>query len=344
MKVAVFKEHGRPLRVEDVPYPIPGPHQAVIKVCRCGICATDLFMTSLRGAESKLPSYTPNMVIGHETAGEVVEVGPGVEHLKVGDHVTGHAVQRACGRCRECLEGLPQWCSGDGVFGSFGGFAEYSIVHDAFTVRLPKSISMESAALIEPLACALHGVRLAKLEPGARVLIIGAGPIGLGAAFWARHRGAGRVVMMARSERRKPMAMQFGGHAFISGTHVDVEQVINSSLGGPPEVVLECSGARGTFQDAINYVRPRGTIIEIGYCGVVDAFTPAAGLCKEATIRFSMMYSMADFKVVADVLDSSVIDPSIMITNTVNLAQLSEVFEALRKPNDECKVMVDPWG
>ena len=339
MKVAVFKKPGEPLRLEEAPRPVPGPGLALIKVCRCGICATDLAMTSGIGA-----TYPLNTVVGHEIAGEVLEIGPDIERLKVGDRVTGLAVQGGCGKCLACLEGNPHWCSGGGHLGNFGGYAQLSMLREAFAMKLPGTLSMADGALIEPLACALHAVNLAKMDPGARVLIIGAGPIGLGCAFWARRLGAGRIVVMARSKRRESLALELGATSFISGTHADTARDVHSALGGVPDVVLECTGAKGMFGEALNQVRARGTVVVLGFCSVPDAFIPAVGLGKELTIRFSMMYKLTDYEVVADVLDAGHVDPRVMITDTISLEQLPATFEALRQPNEQCKVMVDPWA
>jgi threonine dehydrogenase-like Zn-dependent dehydrogenase len=338
MKVAVYKKAGERLRVEDAPLPIPGAGQALIKVCRCGICATDLFMTAGHAV-----SYAPNTVIGHEIAGEVLEIGPDVDHLKVGDHVAAFAVQRGCGRCPACLEGVPHWCTGGGDLGNYGGFAQVSMVREIFALKLPRTVAMADGALIEPLACSLHGVNLARLDPDARVLVIGAGAIGLGTMFWARRGGAGRIVAMARSDRHRALAMQMGADAFISGDREDTTHAVQSALQGAPDVVFECSGATGMIAEAINQVRPRGTIVELGFCCVPDTFVPAAGLGKEITLRFSMMYNMNDFRGVADALDRGELNARALVTDTISLDQLPDALEGLRQPHNQCKVLVDPW-
>ena len=337
MKAAVFKKPGVPLQVEEVPTPKPGPGQAVIKVCRCGICATDLQMTSGEG----VASYDLNSVAGHEFAGEIVEIGPGVERLKIGDLVAGLAVQNACGKCSACLDGVPQWCH-TGNISNNGAFSQYTLVREPFVLKLPKTFSMIDGALIEPMACGLHGVHLAALAPRARVLVMGAGAIGLGAAFWARQLGAGRIAVMARSNRRADMAMAMGADKFLSGP--DAAQQVQAALGGMPDVVFECSGAIGSFGEAINLVRPRGTIVELGFCTFPDSHIPAAALAKEITVKYSFLYSLHDYQVVADCFDAGHVEPRAMITETVSLDNLPPLFEAMRGPNNQCKVMVDPWA
>ena len=120
MRAAVFQGVDQPLSIEEVADPDPLPRMAVVRVGACGICGTDLSITSGRG----FLQMPPGFVLGHEYAGEVVAVGPDVERLRVGDHVTSLAIP-ACGRCPQCLQGDPQWCTGDGKLMGSGAYAEY---------------------------------------------------------------------------------------------------------------------------------------------------------------------------------------------------------------------------
>src|SRR5207253_1613402 len=132
--------------------------------------------------------FETGSVIGHEFAGEVVALGKDIEHLEVGDRVTSMPFT-GCGRCVTCLAGRPNFCAG--FRGMAGGFAEYVVATGRTAIKLPATLSLADGALIEPLAVGLHGASLARLHPGSRVLVIGAGPIGLAAVFWARKLGAG---------------------------------------------------------------------------------------------------------------------------------------------------------
>ena len=194
MKAAAFKGAGVPLQIEHRPDPTPQPDEVVIQVARCGICGTDLAMTDGAG-----PLFDLDSIPGHEFAGEIVAIGSAVSRLKIGDRVTAMPFV-GCGVCEVCLAGRPNFCAQ--FRGMAGGFAEYVPANERVTIRLPSGLSTEDGALIEPLAVSLHGVALAQMTPGARVLIIGAGPIGLGAAYWARRHGAGRVAVTATSNRR----------------------------------------------------------------------------------------------------------------------------------------------
>jgi (R,R)-butanediol dehydrogenase/meso-butanediol dehydrogenase/diacetyl reductase len=140
------------------------------------------------------------------------------------------------------------------------------------------------------------------------------------------------------------MAMEMGADAFLSGKHEDTARAVNQALGGPPDVVIEATGAPGMIGEALTLVRPKGTVVVLGFCTVADTFYPAAGVGKELNVRFSMMYGLKDYEVVARELDAGRLDPHPMVTETISLDQLPATFEALRKPNDQCKVLVDPWA
>jgi len=334
MKAPVFKGVGKPLVIETVPDPTPGEGQVVLEVARCGICGTDLHMT-----DGHAQTFPDNCVIGHEFAGEVVAVGKGVSKFKTGDRVAALAVV-GCGHCANCLAGETMWCD-SGLIGSLGGYGQYAVAHAHAAIKLPTVLSQEDGALIEPLAVALHGVTLAQMQPGARVLVQGAGPIGLGCVFWARHVGAGRIAVTSRSRRCESIAMEMGATAFVQSSE-HLEQDVNAALGGPPDVVFECVGVPGQIAQAVNLVRPRGTVMLLGNCMVPDTFVPAAAMFKQVRLQGSMVYNVAEFATVADVLASGKVEPRAMVTDIVGYDQLPEMFESLRKPTSQCKVVINP--
>jgi (R,R)-butanediol dehydrogenase/meso-butanediol dehydrogenase/diacetyl reductase len=334
LKAPIFKGVGRPLVIEELADPTPAAGEIVIEVARCGICGTDLHMT-----DGHAQTYPEGSVIGHEFAGEVVAVGPGVTKFKPGDRAAAMPVV-GCGHCSNCLAGETMWCDA-GLIGILGGFGQYALGQAHASIRLPQTLSSNDGALVEPLAVSLHGVALADLKPGSRVLVQGAGAIGLGCAFWARQLGAGRVAVTSRSRRNEELAMQMGATAFVA-SGPDLAGQVGSALGGPPDVVFECVGVPGQLAQAIDVVRARGTVVLLGNCMVADTLYPAQAMFKQIRIQGSMVYSLKEFETVADVLDSGRVDPRAMVTDTIGYAQLPEVFEALRKPTTQCKVMVDP--
>ena len=337
MKAAVFQGIGKPLAIEERPEPAPGPGEAVIKVGRAGICGSDLHMTAEQGS-----SIVPGTIIGHELAGEVVALGKGVDNLRIGDRVAPLPFV-GCRHCAACDDGRPHHCA-QARIDVVTGFAQFSRVGANDCIVLPPQLSEEDGALIEPLAVGLQGVRKAGLRIGSRVLVLGAGPIGLASAFWARRLGATRVAMMARSKRREGFARTFGATHFIAQSEVaDPAAAINDALGGPPEVIFEAAGVAGAVGKAMEYVAPRGTIIALGFTTEPENYSCTVAIMKEVRVWFSMVYEKRDFQYTAEIMAAGEHAPRAMITDTVSLEAMPAKFESLRRPTADCKVMVAPW-
>lgn len=334
MRAAVFKALGKPLVIETVPDPVPGAGEVLLEIGRCGICGTDLHITEdpVFGAES-------GMVLGHEFAGTIVDTGAQVEGLRRGDHVAVLPV-RSCGRCGACLAGKPACCAQMQITG--GGYGQYATAQQAQCLKLPAGLSLMDGALVEPMAVGLHGTQLAPVEPGARVLIIGAGPIGLAVAFWARRLGATRVAVTAASNRREELALRMGATDFIAPSD-DLVASVSRTLGGPPDVVFEAVGKPGLVARSVDLVRPRGTVVVLGLCTVADTFNPFQTMVKEVRIQPAMLYTRAEFETAADALGQSGTQVQAMVTETVTLTELPGAFEALRHRTTQCKTQVDPW-
>jgi len=335
MRAAVFQGAGQKLRVEQRPDPAPGPGQVVLRLGACGICTTDVSVTSGRGSIQVPPGFVP----GHEYAGEVVALGAQVERLRVGDRVAVLPCP-SCGTCASCLEGEPWWCANE-TPPQPGGFAEYAAVNERDTVLLPEPLTLADGALVEPLAVGLHGVHLAQLDPGDRVLVLGAGPIGLATTFWARRLGAGRIAVMATSRRRERFASELGASAFLVAGEDPAAQAAEA-LGGPPRIVIEAAGVAGALARALDVVADRGTVLALGFLTVADSFVPALAMRKQVRLQFAWAYGMRDYRHVVETLAAGAVQPRAMITETVSLDGLVDVFETLRGPNQQCKVMVEP--
>jgi len=333
MKAAIFQALHRPLVVETLADPKPAGDEVLIRVGRCGICGSDLHMT-----EEPAFGVAPGTVLGHEFAGEVIEVGPHAEGLKVGDRVAV-APLRGCGGCPSCLAGEPAWCHKMMLQG--GGYAEFALATDRQCLKLPKTTSIEDGALVEPLAVALHGVMLSGLKAGQRVLVMGAGPIGLGVAFWARRRGAAKVAVADLNMLQSERAHALGATSFVT-VNEDANARVHAALGGAPDIVFECVGRPGAIAQALDYVGPRGTIVMLGLCTALDSFVPFAAVSKEARLITSAFFNMGEYQASLDALDGGHAQPHALISDTVTLTTLPEVFEALRKRTSQCKVMVHP--
>ncbi|TAK53329.1 MAG: alcohol dehydrogenase [Gammaproteobacteria bacterium] len=337
MKAAVFKGPGRGLVIEERPDPVPGPGEIVIRVGRVGICTSDLNMTSGHGYQ-----YPAESVFGHEFAGEVVAVGPGVTEFRRGDRVAPLPFI-GCGHCAACGAGRPQSCAEVQNF-VVAGYCQYSRVGVRDCVRLPAEVSDEEGALVEPLAVGLQGVRKAGMTAGARVLVMGAGPIGLACAFWARRLGASRVAVLARSARRAALATAVGADAFIASAGVaDVTAAAGQALGGAAEIIFEAAGAPGSIGMAVDLAGPGGTIVVMGLSTEPETFLPATAVFKELRLLFSLCYERSDFQQVVAAIAAGDHRVRALITDTIPLAALPERFERLRGSHADCKVLVAPW-
>lgn len=342
MKAAVFKGLGQPLSIENRPDPVPGPGQVVLKVGCIGICGTDLHMTSGQGQQ-----YENDTIPGHEFAGEVIALGPDVARLKIGDRVAPMPFV-GCGKCGPCLAGESRWCIEQTLGGLGGAFCQYALAGERDCAILSPEVSDVDGALIEPLAVGLHGVRMAEMDVGARVLVLGAGAIGLSSAFWAKRLGAGRVVVSAYGNRRAEIAKSLGANAFVAQKNLSEEEAgaaFCNALDGEPDIIIEAVGMAGVIAKAINWAKSRGTILSLGFYGEPDPIIPALAMWKQLRLQFSMVYDQTDFQYIADVMAAGERTPRNMITDTVSLDSLAVKFESMRaSTSTDCKVMIDPWA
>ena len=333
MKAAVFKGVGKPLSVESRPDPTPEPDEVVIRVGRCGVCSSDLAMTSGEGV-----TYPPESILGHEYAGEVMDVGRDVDTLHVGDRITSLPM-RSCGKCAACMRGYPLGCAS--MVPMMSGYAEYSQVKERWALKLPDALSLADGALIEPLASSLRGVAMSGIRPGSHVVILGAGAIGLGAAFWARRMGASRIVVVARSQRQSDLAAAMGATHFLTQGE-DLAERLGRVLDRPPEVVFECVGKPGSLNQGVELAAPGGSVVSLGMCMQADSVVPFFAGVKNVVLRFSAAYELRDFEAAVDAMDSGAAEPRAMISGTIRLGELPEVFEQLRYTHRGCKTLVQP--
>ncbi|MFC3098443.1 alcohol dehydrogenase catalytic domain-containing protein [Alteraurantiacibacter palmitatis] len=333
MKAVTFQGLHTPLAFEDVPDPTPGTGELVVKVGRCGICGSDLHMT-----EDAAYGCKHGDILGHEFAGEVVALGKNTTGPKVGDLVSVIPL-KSCGQCAHCLRGEVQWCTGFGLQG--GGYAEYAVTRPNQCVPLPSGLTLADGALIEPLAVALHGVNLSGMKTGDKVLVLGAGPIGLAVAFWARRLGAGRVAVQDIATFQQERALDMGADVFVVDPANPVASA-EAALGGKADVVFECVGVPGLIAQGVEQVRPRGTILLLGLCTKPDTFNSFAMLSKEVRLVTSAFFTVQEYEAALKALEMGAVEPRVMVTGTITLAETPAVYEALKHRTQQCKVMIAP--
>jgi 2-desacetyl-2-hydroxyethyl bacteriochlorophyllide A dehydrogenase len=335
MKAAVFQALGQPLSIAEIGDPRPKRDEVLLKICRCGICGSDLHMTA-----EPVFGISHGYVLGHEISGEVIEAGAETGDLNPGDQVSV-APLNGCGKCPQCLRGEPAWCENMQLIG--GGYAEYAAIAGRQCRKLPWGVSSTDGALAEPLAVSLHGVRRSGMKPGDRVLIVGAGAIGLAIAFWARRLGAREVIMADLHRLQEQRAMDLGATAFFVSDEVLCRRLDERCPGGP-DIVFECVGKPGLIDFCISLVRPRGKVVVLGLCTAPDDMDSFRAISKEVDIAMSVFFDMHEFAQAIEALDSGRFAPQHLISDTIGLELLPTVFEALRQRTTQCKVLIDPFG
>jgi (R,R)-butanediol dehydrogenase/meso-butanediol dehydrogenase/diacetyl reductase len=340
MRAAVFNGVGKPLSIERVPDPAPEPDELLVKVSASGICGTDLHLSQLEGG------LAPGSIMGHEFAGEIVAVGKQARgSWREGERIAV-VPYLACGTCQACQDGGDVLFCPSVRYTGFGevsgGYAELARVGSSEAVRLNARIPDAIGAMVEPLCVALQAVEHADLSSDARVLITGAGPIGLAVAHWARFQGTRDVIVSEPVESRLRMALELGATAVIDPSKQDVASAYEKEAGGPPDVIFECVGAPGLIQQGIELVRPKGRIIVVGVCMGEDRWSPGSAIQKSLTLHFSIGYRVRHFQLAIDMLAAERIRPAPMITQTVSFAAFPDTFEGLRHPSTQCKVILDP--
>lgn len=322
MRAAVFSGPGLPLTIQDIDRPQIASDEILVRVAHCGICGTDIHAS--REGPFMAP---PNTVFGHEFSGEIVELGSALtgQQFNVGDRVTS-------------LPFIKDQTIGLGAV--TGAYAEFVKVDPASVVKIPDELDDLNGALVEPLAVGLHSVKMAGGVDEKRILIIGAGPIGLACALWCRFFGARDVVISEMVPARINMAKQLGFHDIVDPA-ADVSMQYREITGGEPAVQFECVGKPGLMQQCIERAPRHGLIMGIGLCDNPDTITPLIAFGKELRIQWAVAYDKEDWDFTMKMMINGRIDGSPMITNVVSLDELPSMFEALQSPTDQCKVIID---
>jgi (R,R)-butanediol dehydrogenase / meso-butanediol dehydrogenase / diacetyl reductase len=343
LRALEFQETGQPLRLTERPQPTPAPGEVLVKVAYCGICGSDVHAT-----EASASQVGPGTVLGHEFSGAVAASrDPG---WKPGDRVIGVPLQ-PCDSCRpqgECKDMLGILCPRNRIIGMSpdvpGGYAEYVRINGRQLLRVPDRIPLDAAALAEPLAVGAHAVRLAGQLLGRRVLIIGAGPIGLATTAFARRAGSRDVVVSEIDPTRRARALRLGSSAVVDPAAGPIAAAFRSITGGAPDVVFECVGVPGILAQCIEVAGIRGRIVIVGVCRHEDRIMPRAAIRKELLLQFVLGYSAEDFRLSLDLLGSAGFDPGTVITQRVTFEGLPGVFESLRHPNAHGKVLLQTFA
>jgi len=324
MKAVVY--HGeRDLRVEEAAEPAAGAGQVVVRMRATGVCGSDL-----HAYQHATPRRKPPLVLGHECAGEVAAVGEGVSDLAAGDRVVSHPVW-PCGHCDWCLQGLVQFCEEKRVLGIDvpGTFAELFVAHHKMILPIPEGMPYERAALAEPLACAARAGGVADLEGAERVLIIGAGTMGLFVLGWIRARTKAEITVTDLSAQRLKSATLLGADETVVAGDLEDEE---GRTVGSFDVVFEAVGVEETIHRAVELARTHATVVVIGTLAGRPGIPLMKTVSSEVTIRGSYVSSLANFRDALGELSRGDAPVARLATQVEPLARTAALFERLSAP------------
>ena len=340
MRVAVWYNN-RDVRLEERPVPRLGPGELLVRIIASGICGSDV-MEWYRLDRAPL-------VLGHEIAGEVVEVGAGVKGYKVGDRVAvAHHVP--CHTCHYCLSGNPTVCETlRRTNFDPGGFAEYvrlpAINVDRGVFLLPDDVSYEEATFVEPLACVLRGQRRAHLQPGQSVLVIGSGISGLLHVMLARALGAGRISAVDINSYRLEAARKLGADTVFPASEFSPERLRQENGGYLADLVIVCTGAVTAINQALASVARGGVILFFAPTGpgvtvplsINDVFWR-----NDVTLATSYAGSPADYAAALQLIQVRRLPVGDMITHRLGLAETGLGFRLVAGAGESLKVVIEP--
>jgi len=342
MRAAVMRE--RRLVVADVPDPVPGPGQVLVKTLACGICGSDLhalrhaerLVEAARsaGAQGFVMDLSRDVVMGHEFCAEILEFGPGTERrLRAGERVCS----------------MPSVLHGGGVAtvgysNDFpGGYGERMLLMEPLLLPVPNGLATEAATQTEPFAVGEHAVVKAALEPADAPLVVGCGPVGLAVIAALRRRGALPIVASDFSPARRALAQKLGAHVAVDPSRESAFSRLAQEAPGRSVVVFECVGVPGMLDRLCREAPARARIVVAGVCMEEDRIHPFVPLAKELELRFVLGYAPDEFAGTLRAIAEGEIDVAPLVTGKVGVDGVAGAFEALASPERHAKILVEPW-
>lgn len=330
MRAAVFRGPKEPLRVEDVPSPVPGPGEVRLRVSACGFCHTDLHYLD----HGVAPAKAPPLILGHEVAGHVESLGPGAEGVSIGDPVLVPAVL-PCGRCDLCRSGRENICRSGRMLGNHvdGGFAEFLVVPSRDLVPLASEIDpVRGCVIADALTTPYHAVvNRAAVRAGEWVVVIGCGGVGINVVQFAAAAG-GQVIAVDLSEAKLEMARQLGAEEAInpSGT-ADVGKAVRKITGDGAEVALEVVGSPGTIAMGFSTLRRGGRLCLVGYSASPAELPAHRVMFLEQTVVGSLGCRPTDYPRVVELVRRGKVRLDPVVTGRVSLEEIGTAADRLRR-------------
>jgi threonine dehydrogenase-like Zn-dependent dehydrogenase len=349
---------GRALIVDDMPDPIAGKGQTLVKTLACGICGSDLHNlsdlehvadTARRAGAGDGINAARDMVFGHEYCAEILEHGA---------ETTGKLMPgtRVVAMPFVAVDGRMEWVGISNVVP--GGFAQRMVLTEALLLEVPNGLPTDHAALVEPMAVGAHAVAEARLAPGTVALVLGCGPVGLAVIASLKLNGHGPIVAADFSPKRREIAAIMGADVVVDPA-VDSPNARWEEFGVAPNIIahtawamagrisrpavaFECVGAPGLIQSLIDNVPPGAQIIVAGACMKPDLIQPMIAINKQLALRFVCAYSSDEFARTLHDIAEGRIDVSPMVTGHVGIDGVAEAFERLANSGQDVKILVEP--
>jgi len=346
MKAILYEGPGK-MKTIEMPKPVAGPGQVVVKVTLCAICGTDTHAYMHEGL------MTPGTVFGHEIIGTVSETGAGVEGFKVGERVAVGApgtCPEGCyfcriGRSTLCVNGFPRTL-GIGP-GTQGGFAEYVLAPypNRMLIKIPDKVKDDDAVLFDIFSTAYHGLRRSSFKAGMNTVVIGAGAIGLSMIQMLKLAGAGHITAVNRALKKREMALGFGADLALSpNEESDLVGKVKALYGGlGADIVYECAGNPTTVGTAVSLVRPGGEVILIGTNPEpLSTINEIQIMLFELDLKGSFAYNEDEIRTVFTFMEKGLISTKGMLNKKLKLADAAQALEELSKTSDPVRYALVP--
>jgi L-iditol 2-dehydrogenase len=329
MQALLLAEY-RKLTLTETARPAVGPRDVLVRVAACGICGSDV-----HGYDGSSGRRIPPIIMGHEAAGVIAELGRSVDRARVGDRVTFDSTV-SCGACASCQRGAVNLCENRRVLGvscgdyrQNGAFAEYVVVPENILYPLPETLPFEHAAMIEPVSVAVHAVDRLKIQKGERATVVGAGMIGLLVIQALHAAGCADVIAIDIDDERLRLAAELGATTTINGQRVDaVAQVLELTGGEGTDVTVEVVGNASALNTSIGCVRRGGRVGLVGNLAAEVPFPLQAVVTRELTL-FGSCASAGEYRRAIEMVASGAIRVAPLISAVAPLSEGPQWFERL---------------
>jgi len=330
LRAAIFEGSGKPLEIREVPTPKPGPGEALVRVAGCGMCHTDLHYL-----DHGVPTFKPPpLILGHEVAGTVAELGEGVSDRAEGDRVLIPAVL-SCGRCRYCRQGRENLCERLVMLGNNidGGYAEFVLVPASELVPLPDELPLERASVIaDAVSTPYHAVKnRGRVQMGDAVAVVGCGGVGLNLVQCAAAAG-GRVIAIDMNEERLAIARSLGAAETINPEGIErLDKHVRKLTGGGVDVAFEAIGKPETIELAFSLLRRGGRLCVIGYSQEPVAISAAKLMYYELEMVGSLGCGGGEYPEIVELVRRGTLTLEGIVSGTVPLDEINDGFDRLRR-------------